>query len=180
MKLFSNKKALNAFRILLIISCISFSIEIKDIKNTNKEVAADLAVKNTKVDVVDKPQKLSNISNNNNNLKQREKLEKEKGNKINKIQSSFTVKHVNPEDAYQGRCFHRFGNDFFDFNKIGNFNIKHSDTLTSFDVNFNICNNLKTSCSTKGLVVGNDEKCVIYAGDSLTEKKWILDGKKNN
>lgn len=116
-------------------------------------------------------QLVENKSFSSNNLKKRFTE-----NSKEKIKKGFDEK-----DAFLGRCFHRFGNDFFDFNKIGPFEVTLKDIFQQeYKVDFKLCSNvsIENKCNGSGIAVENDSKCTVFAGDNTEEKSWILNGKK--
>jgi len=98
--------------------------------------------------------------------------------------SNFTKLYNNvsdeiPEDkVYKGNCFMKMHNWFYDLypiiNKNDTMKIKSKDGKF---IDFNLCHNVKTSCTDKKGLVVDKEQCTLYAGKKSHDKTWNLTGK---
>jgi hypothetical protein len=84
-----------------------------------------------------------------------------------------------PEDkVYRGNCFMKMHNWFYDLYPITkkgeSMKIKSKDGKL---IDFNLCNNVKTSCTDKKGLIVDKEQCTLYAGRRNQDKTWNLTGK---
>ena len=80
---------------------------------------------------------------------------------------------------YQGNCFAKIHDNLYNlFNINSGMKSLAMKTTKGDTINYNICHNVHTNCSsTSGLVV-DKAKCISFAGHFDKDKNWTVVGKK--